>query len=243
MSTRSVKTATNIDLDEDEKTPPSISQRSIAKASGSQRRTNDVSVIKTPSPRKRRGAETPKSKESSSSPRVSPHPKRAQRNKSVEKHSDERPEYEVEAVVGKRVNSKKKAEYQVKWKGYKQLSWEPLANLHCADLIQAYEDLIENNVKKSLSPAVKRKSMSRAAKTSPKPLVTKTAAAGSAKKRSPAHTSKTPVTNNRPRRGSSKSQVKVRTQSSARKSPLAKAKKSIQQVSFLDKTAEEFLEL
>jgi hypothetical protein len=50
-------------------------------------------------------------------------------------------EYEVEAIVGKRVNTNGKTEYLVNWKGYdsEENSWEEPTNLFCPDKIREYE--------------------------------------------------------------------------------------------------------
>jgi hypothetical protein len=49
------------------------------------------------------------------------------------------PYYEVEKVVGKRTD-KGSTEYQIKWKGFKQKTWEPLSGLvEVAELIDDYE--------------------------------------------------------------------------------------------------------
>lgn len=49
------------------------------------------------------------------------------------------PYYEVEKVVGKRTD-RGNTEYQIKWKGFKQKTWEPLSGLvQVAELIDDYE--------------------------------------------------------------------------------------------------------
>ena len=50
--------------------------------------------------------------------------------------------YVVERVVDKRVGKRGRVEYLLKWKGYgdEDNSWEPKENLHCEDLMKAYED-------------------------------------------------------------------------------------------------------
>ena len=50
-------------------------------------------------------------------------------------------EYEVQTIVSKRLR-KGKAEYLVKWKGWEDPddnTWEPIGNLECHELIEAYE--------------------------------------------------------------------------------------------------------
>ena len=47
--------------------------------------------------------------------------------------------FEVEDIVGKRIRYKQ-LQYQVKWKRYDVLTWEPVSNIvHCVDLIHDYE--------------------------------------------------------------------------------------------------------
>jgi len=51
--------------------------------------------------------------------------------------------YDVERIVGKRLNKKGRPEYFVKWKGYAstQNTWEPESHLaNCRDLIEAFTD-------------------------------------------------------------------------------------------------------
>ncbi|KAK8893634.1 hypothetical protein M9Y10_022059 [Tritrichomonas musculus] len=54
-------------------------------------------------------------------------------------------EYEVEAIIGKRVE-KKTTYYKVRWLGYddSEATWEKASNLSCDDLIQDFE---KNGVK------------------------------------------------------------------------------------------------
>ena len=60
---------------------------------------------------------------------------------SVEEQVDgEDPILEVEEIVGKRGSKKKSMKYQVKWKGSKVLTWEPLSHLKGASkAIKEYE--------------------------------------------------------------------------------------------------------
>lgn len=60
----------------------------------------------------------------------------------MEAGEDEGGEWEVEAIVGKRVNANGDVEYEVKWKDYDpdQNTWEPLENLsNCPKAVAAYE--------------------------------------------------------------------------------------------------------
>ena len=54
-------------------------------------------------------------------------------------------EYQVEAIVSKRVDIKGNVQYLLKWKDYDQKfnSWEHRNNLFCLDLIEAFESKIE----------------------------------------------------------------------------------------------------
>ena len=47
-------------------------------------------------------------------------------------------EYEVEAIMNER-NTGRGKEYQVKWRNYADLSWEPEQNLHCPKLVKAFK--------------------------------------------------------------------------------------------------------
>ena len=56
-------------------------------------------------------------------------------------HYEEMVEYEVEAIIDKRVSQKGKTEYLVQWKGYdvEDNSWEESTNLFCPDKIRNFE--------------------------------------------------------------------------------------------------------
>jgi len=73
--------------------------------------------------------------------------------------SDE--EYEVETILEKRLR-KGKVEYLVKWKGWENPednTWEPVANLECQDLLEAFEKKHGGkDAKADDSKAAKRKS-------------------------------------------------------------------------------------
>ena len=61
----------------------------------------------------------------------------------------ERDEYEVEALLSRRLNaSKKSAEYLVKWKGYDHIhnSWESIDRLNCHDLLEEFESQRSSSV-------------------------------------------------------------------------------------------------
>jgi RNase H-like domain found in reverse transcriptase/Integrase zinc binding domain/Chromo (CHRromatin Organisation MOdifier) domain len=49
-------------------------------------------------------------------------------------------EFEVEAVIGRRVNDQDKTEYLIQWKGYPgEDTWEEVTNLHCPEEIRRFE--------------------------------------------------------------------------------------------------------
>ncbi|XP_063924622.1 uncharacterized protein LOC135138567 [Zophobas morio] len=58
---------------------------------------------------------------------------------------NEREEYNVEKIIGKRFNPRKRLwEYEVKWESYQEPSWEPLAHLeNCKALVQEFEDKLK----------------------------------------------------------------------------------------------------
>ncbi|CAF0704520.1 unnamed protein product [Brachionus calyciflorus] len=66
---------------------------------------------------------------------------------SVESNSE--PEYEVESVLDKQVIDGH-VFYQIKWKGYDEITWEPKANCNCHDLIKNFEKKLREK-KKSAS--------------------------------------------------------------------------------------------
>lgn len=50
-------------------------------------------------------------------------------------------QYTVEKIVDKRYDAKGNVEYLLKWNGYddKDNTWEPVSNLECPKLIEAFE--------------------------------------------------------------------------------------------------------
>uniref|UniRef100_A0A915ECB3 Uncharacterized protein n=1 Tax=Ditylenchus dipsaci TaxID=166011 RepID=A0A915ECB3_9BILA len=136
---------------------------------GVSQKTSDAITNKTPTQRKRRGADNAEREVAPPSVVVSPSAKRSSGIKS----DDEPPEYEVEAVVDKKSGKKKAIEYQ-----------------HCADLIRAYEDSVKSSRLKSF-PTPKRASVHVAEKFSPKHVAPVKVAA--IKKRSHSVARKTPV--------------------------------------------------
>lgn len=58
-----------------------------------------------------------------------------------EEGEEEEPEYEIEEIIAKRIGARKKVEFEVKWKGFEETTWEPLAHLHDT---AAYEEWMKN---------------------------------------------------------------------------------------------------
>ena len=54
--------------------------------------------------------------------------------------ADGEEEHEVERVVNVRTTHDGKKEYQVKWVGDDELTWEPEANLNCDNLVEQFEE-------------------------------------------------------------------------------------------------------
>jgi Chromo (CHRromatin Organisation MOdifier) domain len=73
-------------------------------------------------------------------------------NNTQTKESDEAfDEFEVEAIVGKRVSPSGKTEYRVRWTGYTENddTWEETTNLYCPDLVRMFEDSIDSRKRRS----------------------------------------------------------------------------------------------
>lgn len=66
-------------------------------------------------------------------------------------------EYKVEKIVDKRYDAKGNIEYLLKWADYddKDNTWEPVSNLDCAGLIEAFE---AERAKQDKEQSKKRKS-------------------------------------------------------------------------------------
>ena len=68
----------------------------------------------------------------------------------MKKRNEREKEYEVEKIIGKKMNGNSK-EYLIKWKGYSEneSTWEPESNLENARLsIEKYESLMKKQEKK-----------------------------------------------------------------------------------------------
>ena len=61
-------------------------------------------------------------------------------------------EYAIEKIVGKRTNRHGKIEYLVKWRGYPDTedTWEPKVQLVCPELIEKYENPLEDEEEYSI---------------------------------------------------------------------------------------------
>ena len=70
--------------------------------------------------------------------------------------ADGEEEHEVERVVNVRTTHDGKKEYQVKWVGDDELTWEPEANLNCDNLVEQFE---EGRSGGNGAPAAKRLSL------------------------------------------------------------------------------------
>ena len=70
----------------------------------------------------------------------------------VEDESDDVNEYSVERIIDKRCGRNGKISYLIKWEGFDNSdnSWEPIENLYCTDLIQAFENNLKVNMEQSV---------------------------------------------------------------------------------------------
>lgn len=69
-------------------------------------------------------------------------------------------EFVVEAIIDRRIAKNGKTEYLLKWKNYShdENTWEPVDNLDCAELIDAFE---KKRTGKLLGPSTSNKRKSR----------------------------------------------------------------------------------
>uniref|UniRef100_A0A915ELR0 Chromo domain-containing protein n=1 Tax=Ditylenchus dipsaci TaxID=166011 RepID=A0A915ELR0_9BILA len=54
--------------------------------------------------------------------------------------------YEVKKITNKRFAGGGQIQYKVKWKGYKNETWEPAENLKCEDLIDSFEESLKRHL-------------------------------------------------------------------------------------------------
>lgn len=62
-------------------------------------------------------------------------------NDDGEEQEEEDQEYEIDEIVAKRIGGRKKVEFEVKWKGFEETTWEPLANIEDT---AAYEEWLKH---------------------------------------------------------------------------------------------------
>ena len=100
----------------------------------------------------------PKRVSMQSSKRPNPIPESKIPNKQQkEKNDDEELEYSVERIVRRRYVHNGKAEYQIKWTGYENLTWEPLENLtNCHELVEEFSQLHEANDDALIEPSTSK---------------------------------------------------------------------------------------
>uniref|UniRef100_A0A914C765 Chromo domain-containing protein n=1 Tax=Acrobeloides nanus TaxID=290746 RepID=A0A914C765_9BILA len=90
------------------------------------------------------------------------------KNSTGSSSEDEIGGYVVEKILDKRIITKGKVEYYIKWKGYDNPSdntWEPIENCDCPDLIKEFEASLKKKEEKK-QKADKRKSTSLISKSS-----------------------------------------------------------------------------
>jgi chromodomain-containing protein len=72
------------------------------------------------------------------------------RNNQINENDEASDEYEVEAIIDKRVDPQGRTEYLVKWQGYEDCdnTWEAVTNLFCPERIQEFEQVTGRRVAK-----------------------------------------------------------------------------------------------
>lgn len=82
------------------------------------------------------------------------------RNDKTNKDDEANEEYEVEAIVDKRIGSNGQVEYLVKWQGYdaSDNTWEKVTNLFCQERIQEFEKVTKPRVNRRKKNSEVRKS-------------------------------------------------------------------------------------
>ena len=82
---------------------------------------------------------------------------RAQKSSKKKKNDEEELEYSVERIVRRRYDHNGKAEYQIKWTGYENLTWEPLENLtNCHELVEEFSQLNETTDDALIEPSTSK---------------------------------------------------------------------------------------
>ena len=67
-----------------------------------------------------------------------------------EEEEEEEEEYEVEDILDFWVENGKR-KYLIKWRGYKEKTWEPLSNItNCDDILEEFHKQVEKDAKKAL---------------------------------------------------------------------------------------------
>ncbi|CAD8144184.1 unnamed protein product [Paramecium pentaurelia] len=84
------------------------------------------------------------------------------------------PLYEVESIIMKKIN-KEESQYLVKWKGYSELTWEPLSNLQdCQLLLDEFDQQQTSNNVIITTKCVSKKAITKSKKKSKKSKKTRT---------------------------------------------------------------------